>query len=340
MLRALADTDAGLAGLVILLGLLLLSVRTAALRRLRRMRRFGPGAEATLGSYLAGAEAVPDMAGLGDRAVFLAVALEALADLRGDERDGLVALLVKLGFLRDATLALKARRKTVRRSAAETLAALATPLALPAVSDGLADRDVLVRTTCARTLAATGGEDAVPGIVAVVGRDAPAAPGAAASVVLALAQARPGALALLLGPGAPVAVRRIAVAVAADLRLAQFSELLQSCLEGPDDLVVTAARGLGRIGEFRAVGALTRLAVTSDRAPPVRAAAATALGAIGDLFGLDVLERLLEEPDWSLREAAARALVDLGAPGSAALRCAAESGDAELATLAGAALAQ
>ncbi|HEY7012443.1 MAG TPA: HEAT repeat domain-containing protein [Streptosporangiaceae bacterium] len=340
MLRALADVDAVLAALVILLGLLLLAIRAAALRRRRRMNRFRPGAEEALGTYLAGAEGTPAVAGPGERAVFLAVALDALADLRGDERDRLVDLLVQLGFLRDATAALRAGRCAARRSAAETLAALATPLAVPATWDGLADRDVLVRTTCARTLAVTGGDNAVPGVVAVACRDAATAPGSAASVVLELAQAAPLTLAPLLGPDAPGPVRRIAVTVAADLRLAQLSECLQACLGGPDVLVVDSARGLGRIGEFRAVDPLTRLALDSGRSPRVRVAATGALGAIGDRSSLGPLERLLEEPDWSLRASAAMALVGLGATGTAALRSAAVSGDAEVAALAGAALDQ
>jgi HEAT repeat protein len=340
MLRALADLDVALAALVVLLGLLLLAIRAVALRRRRHMAKYRPRAEAVLGTYLAGPAGAPAPSSLGDRPVFLAVAQEALADLRGDERDRLVDLLVQLGFLRDAILALRGRRSVVRRSAAETLAALATPLAVPAVTHGLADRDVLVSTTCARTLALTGGEDAIADVLVVVRRDAVAAPGATASVVLALAEATPSALGPLLGDDAPAAVRRIAVAVAADLRLAQLSDLLRSCLAGPDDLVVSSARGLGRIGEFQAVGALTRLALNSGRPPRVRSAAATALGAIGDPSSLGALERLLDEPDWSLRAAATSALAELGASGSAALLSAAASGDPEVAALATAALGQ
>jgi len=206
------------------------------------------------------------------------------------------------------------------------------------VSAALADRDVLVRTTCACTLAVTGGEDAVSAIVAVARQDALAAPGAAASVVLALAERWPEALAPLLVPGAQASIKRIAVTIAAELRLTQLAGQIQACLEDTDDLAAISARGLGRIGEFSALAALVRLAGDSDRSPGARAAAAGALGAIGDPSNLAVLERLLVAPDWSLQAAAAGALAHLGGPGSAALRRAAMSGHQEAAALAGAAL--
>ncbi len=244
------------------------------------------------------------------------------------------------GFVHDAMLGLRARRTVARRRAAETLAALATPLAVPALRDALADRDSLVRTTCACTLAATGGEDVVPAVVAVACRDAPAESGAAASVMLALAQRRPEALTPLLAAGSPAAIRRIAITIAADLRLSQLTGLLQPCLEDTDDLAASSARGLGKIGEFRAVPALVRLAEDADRSLPARAAAATALGDIGDPSSMGALEGLLAAPDWPLQAAAAEALARLGRPGSAVLRRAAASGRQDMAALAEAALDQ
>jgi HEAT repeat protein len=338
MLQALADVVACLAGLVGLLVLVLIAIRVAALRRATRARRFGPAAAASLGTYLAGSGAGPAPDRPGERPLFQAIAQEALADLRGDDRDRLVALMGQLGFTQDAMLHLKARRTVTRRRAAEMLACLATPVAVPAVTDALADRDVLVRTTCACTLAVTGTDDAVPAIVAVAQRDAPATPGAAASVVLALAQNRPEALAPLLAPGTPAAIRRIAITIAADLRLAQFATLLQAALADTDDVAVNSARGLGMIGEFPAVDALAQVAADDTRSAPARAAAADALGAIGDPASLQVLERLLAAPDWSLQAAAAGALARLGEPGRTALHRTAASGPPEAAALAGAAL--
>src|SRR5260370_19686041 len=101
MLQALTDVVTGLTGLVVLLVLLLIVIRAAALQRSRRVRRFRPAAEASLGTYLAGSGGAPAMAGRGERALFLAVAHEALAGLRGGQRDRLVDPLIPPRFMPD-----------------------------------------------------------------------------------------------------------------------------------------------------------------------------------------------------------------------------------------------
>jgi HEAT repeat protein len=337
-LRVLAEAAAAAAGLLLVLILLLIGVRAAALRRARREQEFRPAAEAALGQYLAGTGDAPTLDQRGERDVFLAIAQEALADLRGAERDRLAALLLRLGYTEDAMRRLRARHTAVRRRAAETLALLATPLAAPAVTAGLADRDLLVRTTCAVTLAETGSADVLPSALAAAARDAAAAPGRAACVVLAVARRRPDALAPLLRAGAHPAIRRIAVTVAADLRLAELSGLLLACLDSPDELAAPAAYGLGRIGEFGASGALARLAADRGRSVAARSAATEALGALGDPDRRELLAELLAAPEWPVRSAAAQSLAGLGEPGAAVLRRAVAAGDPLMAPLAQAAL--
>ncbi|HEU5416674.1 MAG TPA: HEAT repeat domain-containing protein [Streptosporangiaceae bacterium] len=339
MVQVLADTVAVLAALLLVLLLLLIRLRIAALGRIRREQRLRPAAQEALGRYLAGSAVAPDTGSAAERDVFLTIAEEALADLRGGERDRLVALLSRLGFTREAMHALRARRTATRRGAAETLAALAAPESAADVAAALGDRDRLVRTTCAGTLAEAGGADYLPGVLAEARQDAPAAPGAVASVLLAVARSRPGELAPLLRPDAPAAIRRIAVAVAAELRLTGLTVLLRACLDAPDDLAAEAARGLGRVGDFGASRALASLAADERRGLRARSAAAEALGAIGDPASLPVLERLLAAPQWPLRSAAARALARLGGPGRAVLRRAA-AGQAAAGPLAEAALDQ
>ena len=178
----------------------------------------------------------------------------------------------------------------------------------------------------------------LPSALAVAARDADAAPGRAACVVLAVARRQPDALAPLLRTDAPAAIRRIAVTVAADLRLAELSGLLLACLDGPDELAAPAACGLGRIGEFGASGALARLATDHGRSVPARSAATQALGALGDPDRRDLLEQLLAAPEWELRSAAAQALAELGDQGLAVLRRAAAAGQPMTAPLARAAL--
>jgi HEAT repeat protein len=321
----LASVVAWLAVAIGLIVALNIANRIVVRRRELQERRLRPRAELSIAEYLAGSAAPPDIAGKGERAVMLKVAIEAIYDLRGTERARLVELLEQRGFVADAMSGLRARRRALRLRAAETLAVIGSAVAVPALTAGLNDRDALVRTTCARTLAEVGGDDVTDSAVATAERDMVAAPGAAAAVVLALGIGRPSALAPLLRRGAAPEARLVAIAVAGVLRLSEHAPLLQACLADRDDLAAAAARGLGLIGEVRSVGALMALASDEDRGPLARAAAVTALGTIGDLSALPVLESQLRAPDWSLRAATAEALSRLGEPGAAALRAAGPS---------------
>jgi HEAT repeat protein len=319
---------------------LIVAIRVGLRSRRRRLNALRPGAEASIAGYLAGGPAPPEVANRRDRAIVLAVAVEALADLRGRERDRLTDYLCAAGYVADVIDQLTARRTVRRRRAADILATIATPATAAALTAGLGDRDILVRTTCAATLAEVGGENVVPAVVSVAGGDAAAAPGAAASIVLALGLNRPSALTPLLGPAAVPEVRAAAIAVASELRLSQHAPLLQDCLSAADDLAAVAARGLGMIGEVQAVPALAVLAADDRRAMTARAAATLALGRIGDVAALPAIERQLVVQDWRVRASAAEALSMLGTPGDAALHRAAGSESAEVRVLAEARLAQ
>ena len=338
MRAVLTDTVAGLALAVVLLTTLIIAVRARVVRRRHQDASLRPPAERLLAEFLVGSPPVPPPAGPGERAALLQIALEALADLRGSERARLVALLEQLGYARQATSEVTAGRRAVRRRAAETLAALAGPPEVPALIAGLGDRDVLVRTTCARVLAEVADEETIPLVAAAAGRDVLVAPGAAAAVVLALGLHRPAALVPLLGPGAPPELRAIAITVVGELRLAQHAPALQESLGDSDTIAASAARGLGLIGESGAARALAGLALDEQRSPSVRAAAVTALGSIGDRTGIHHLERLIAAADWPVQAAAARALARLGPQGVAALHRAARSGRPQVRELAEAAV--
>jgi HEAT repeat protein len=329
---------AGLTLTVALLIALIITVRGRTVGGRREEARLRPPAERLLAEFLVGGTRVPPMAGPYERAALLRAALEALADLRGSERTRLVELLDQLGYASQALSELGARRRAVRRRAAETLAVIAGPPMAPALTACLADRDVLVRTTCARILAEMGGEETVPMVVAAARRDVLIAPGAAAAVVLALGQRRPAALAPLLDPGGPPELRAIAITIVGELRMAQYAPALQESLSGSDIVATSAARGLGLIGEPQATGALGRLALDEQRSPSARAEAVTALGAIGDRAEVHLLERLIAAADWPVQAAAARALARLGPPGMAALDRAARSSQPQVRELAEAAV--
>jgi HEAT repeat protein len=340
MTGLLTAVVAALAAAVLLMLQLIVVIRATALRRKRRELQLRPPAELALAAYLAGGETEPAPGDAAERAVLLAVAVDLLADLRGGERSRLTGLLERLGYVAEAQARLTGRSRVARQRAAETLAVLATPSVVPALAAGLSDRDVVVRTTCARTLAEIGGQEFTGAVMGIAANDMAAAPGSAAAVILALGASQPAALGPLLGRGAPPQARAVAIRVAGELRLSEHAPLLRECLHDRDELAAHAARGLGRIGDIDAAGELTRIVLGTGRTVPARVAAIAALGAIGDPGSLGVLEGQLHAPCWPVAEAAARALAQLGPPGEAALERAAGSGSREVCELAEAARQQ
>jgi HEAT repeat protein len=343
MTAALLDVVIGLAAVVVLLNGAIVATRVAMIRRQKRLRRLRPGIETLLAEYLAGTPAVPSAATPRERAVLLDVALEAITDLRGEERVRLVGLLEELGFVSSAMSGLSARRRVSRRRAAEVLATIGSRAAVGALTAALGDLDALVAVTCAYTLAEIGGEDVVPAVTATIVRHAVLAPGTTAAAMLALGTKRPSALAPLLARDVAATVRMTAIGIVSGLRLPQYLPTLRACLTDTagtdsDGVAASAARGLGLIGDAEAVEALIELASDTSRTGAARAAAAQALGSIGDSRAVPVLAAQLRARDWTVRAAATGALGGLGEPGIAVLRRAASSGSAEVRLLAEAAL--
>lgn len=343
MSSALATVVLSLAVMVVLLNATIVVIRAVLIRRQRRRLRLRPGAEALIADYLADEAAVPSAIPSQERAVLLDVATEAIADLRGAERARLAGLLEELGFVSAAVRGLSARRRISRRRAADTLATIESRAAVGALTTALGDRDAQVRATCAYALAEIGGEDVVPAVVATIVRDAAVAPGATALAMLALGAKQPAALAPLLAPDVAPEVRLTAITVVSELRLSQHLSSLRACLAGrgdesADEVAASAAHGLGLIGDVGAVDALIDLAADNSRAPTARATAVQALGSIGALRAVPVLEAELRMPCWPVRAAAASALAGLGELGVEALRRAAKSEDDQVRVLSEAAL--
>lgn len=330
MTSALLLTDVALAAVIIMLVLALNGIRVRIRLRRQREAKLRPGMSRAVARYATVGGDLPQPAGRAEREMLRESAMQALFDLRGSARDQVVTLLEQLGYLREAAAALRSRRRAVRRKAAEMLAVVAAPAVAAAVHAGLRDRDALVRTSCARTLARIGPAAIVGEVSAVAERDIRSVPGSAAAVVLALASSHPAALVMMLQPARPAELRLVAATVAGRLRLSALAPALRACLRDSDDaLVAAAAHGLGLIGYREAVPELRALARTPGRSAALRAAAGAALGAIGDTGSVPVLEPLLLDTEWPVRAAAAQALAHLREPGTEALRRAALWGPPE-----------
>lgn len=322
MTTALAAATLALALAVFLLALSILAIRLVHRTRRRRERALRPAYEEALARYLALDDAAPPAVPERPAARLLLrdVTVNAIVELRGRERKRLTALVEQLGLVAEAAAELRSRSRRRRRRAADALAALGSRTVREALLRGLGDRDRHVRLACARALAESGDEDGVARALATIDTDFRESRGEAAEILLALGARRPTGLAHLLAPGPLPELRRLAAAVAGELRLLELAPHLRAAATDADDeLAAVAAGGLGSIGDTEAVAPLLAL-LAGDRPPLVRAAAVRALGAIGDADAVPALERALRADEWSLRASAAEALALLGPRGEEALR--------------------
>ncbi|TXR56423.1 HEAT repeat domain-containing protein [Quadrisphaera setariae] len=254
--------------------------------------------------------------------------LAVLGKVRGDGQRLLVELLAVRGVVTRERERLRSASAVRRAAAAELLGAAAYAPAVTELADLLHDRDAEVRLVAARALGRAG----APGAVGVLDDDATAR--AARALLGALAGERPAAppdvvarSLLLLGAPAAEALRAALADPAARVRLtaaevlgrlgasAASRDLEDLVLRDPSDEVrARAATALGRIGAPSAVSAL-RAATSPSSAAAVRRAAVVALGEVGDPAALRCLWTLLGDDDDHLADAAAAALLALGAPG-------------------------
>lgn len=343
MTGALVVAISALAGIFgLLLGFILVR-RLRADRRRHRLERMRPPIETDLAMYLADPDADPPEPPASDegRHLFRDVAVEALVELRGRERERLSGLLDAKGIVDETSDELSARRRLTRLHAAEFLAEMHSRRAADALLIGLLDTDPDVRLACARALAELGDESFVEPLIAAADTEADDRAGAAAAVLLSVGTKEPDGLGAAIEESRATALRRLAAAVIAELRLAQFAPQLRVALASDDDeLVARAARGLGTIGDVDSVDELLSLLEDDERAAFCRVVAANALGAIGDPRVVPALAGALEDGDWLMQNRAAAALALLGEPGRVALERARSSSGEDARAHAGVALDQ
>ncbi len=331
-----------LGGLVLALQAFIVIERVVSDRRRRKAAALRPALEIELANYLVDLSAAPPArprSKLGRR-VLREVALEAIVELRGRERERLVGLLEQLGAIDDLCMDLLSRNPLHRRHAAEALGEINSGDAADSLLFGAADPDIASRLASARALAQLGKDDYSKTVVDAADAAAELHPGATAAVLLALGANNPSGLADALRKGRSLAGRLIAAAVIAELRLSEHAPLLVGVLrDEDDDLVCKAARGLGDMCDPDAIDPLLRIVEAPASAWSCRAVAGHALGSIGDPRAAPALETMLENDEhWVVRDRAARALAKLGQEGEEALVRANRSPVEEVRELAGLAL--
>ena len=308
--------------------------RLVADRRRRRDESLRPAVESAIAAYLAGDDPEPPPLPASRPARKLAgvIALEALAELKGAERQRLVTLLERAGIVAETARQLRSRRVRVRRSAAESLGDIGSAEAAQTMLAGLHDPDLDIRLSCASGLAELGDRELMAQVLSTADATVAARPGAAAAILVTLGSRAPFALADPLSADSTASreLRRLTAAVIGALRIAEHAELLRDALRSDDpELVARAARGLGAIGDMDATDRLLELMAEHQRPGFVHQAAAEALGALGNPDAVGPLEReLTDGHGWSEQSTAAQALRRLGPPGETVLSNALRSRDA------------
>lgn len=280
-----------------------------------RLTRYQRAVRDHLTAYVVGArdDAPPAPDGRFEERVLRRDLVALVPSVKGEAAARVTEVFVDAGLVAVAHRDLDARDSLTRIRAADALGALHVADAKPWLVERLHQHDALLRMACARSLAELGAVDALPEIMASLA-EAQAEPGDVEEVLLGFGSSGVPFLRDLL-TGGSASERRLAAAALGHIGSIQVLPELRRALDDDDDeLVASAARTLGQLGDTRATPALIEL-LCGEREWFVRVAAAAALGALEDPAATPVLVETLDAEEWDLRNAAARALVALGPDG-------------------------
>lgn len=278
----------------------------------RRADRYTTQLRASLGAFAAqvGDEPPPPRNTL-ERRLMERDLLALRPNLKGDAADALTRLFVSFGLADGARRDLGSRSVVARRHAAEVLGAMPTHEVRHALLSGLGDPDRLVRLGCARALSEIGNEEDVPEVLDALAGEADH-PQDAVGILRKFGDPAVPHLRRELKSATDGGQQRLAArALGAGHAIAAIPEL-RSLLERDDAaLVADAAEALGTIGDRDSVIRLCALAARHPDAG-VRRHSCLALGLIDDPSAGPTLATCLDDEEWEVRDAAARALLALG----------------------------
>jgi len=239
-------------------------------------------------------------------------------NLKGTARDLLGSLFVSYGLIESARRDLRSEHPLAAIRAAELVGSMGAAESVPLLRARLSDADPLVRLACARALADLGSVTAMPEIAQALSRGG-GHDGELGGILLSFGAAAAPFLRSRLSESPEPQERWQAAAALGELHeAAAVPELVNALSDRDDEVCARVARALGTIGDSGAVGALISL-LEQPRSGFVHVAAATALGMLDDPAAAPALISALSADDWADRNAAARALVELGDSGLGAV---------------------
>ncbi|MDQ6819058.1 MAG: HEAT repeat domain-containing protein, partial [Actinomycetota bacterium] len=285
------------------------AMRTTGGLAARRLGTYRAAVSAQLTSFLVGAEDEPPPPPRGrmQQGVMCDLMLSIGSNLRGEAAERVAALFRAYGLVDPARRDLRAHQSLTRIRAAEALGAMGVQDAVPWLQEGLVHEDHQLRFACSRSLSALGAVGMIADVDAALGEDESAL-GERIDVLVGFGPASIPHLIGHLAEDRSSRQRWLAAEALGELRAAEAVPALVRALDaGDDEFAARGARALGRIGEGSSASALART-VASERPWFVRAAATTALGAVGGPHGAEMLVNALSAERWEIRDAAARGL--------------------------------
>ncbi|MFM9589157.1 HEAT repeat domain-containing protein [Streptomyces scabiei] len=258
-----------------------------------------------------------------------------LSRVKGGSHQALTDVLVRRAVV-DTALTDAARLRSLRRARAATLLALTGPSLRADPVRGpearrvlhalLGHRNVTVRETAVRALGRLGDRDSARLLLTTSDAPRSVAPGLVGDALVRIGPAAVEPLTTVAGSG-DEQYRALAVELLGLIKDRRALPALSVALDDPAPMVrAAAAAALGRVGEPAAVAALSET-LRTDPSGRVVVAAAEALGLIGDEDAVPVLERTLHDGPYRPAHTAARALLRLDGPGRTALTRAARGPD-------------
>ncbi|MEU0244225.1 HEAT repeat domain-containing protein [Streptomyces sp. NPDC006235] len=321
----------GLLAVVSALGLLIVGNRLVRRHRQRRRERIAAPVRGLLMQLLCAEEdeqtELLHRLAETDRRTWAALE-PTLTALLGKVAGGARTALVRLYELRGAAVGAVAdlsSRSAVRRGrAAQVLGQLRHRPAAPSLCRLLADRDPEVRLAAARALGRCGGPESVPYLLEALHGPRAVPPAVVTGALVSLGLDAQRSVAAGLAHPEPLA-RAVSIEVlGATGAVSHTSEIVRALREDPQTEVrIKAARALGRLGMPDGLEPLLA-AVRPGQSVALRMVGAGALGALGAVAATGPLAELLGDPDPHVAATAARALLQLGPEGQAALHAVAE----------------
>jgi HEAT repeat protein len=246
-----------------------------------------------------------------------------MPSVKGEAAERVADLFVGYGLEEVARRDLGSRDSLTRIRAAEALGVMRVADAKPWLEEQLAHHDPLLRLACARALADLGAVDAMPAVMLALNQVG-AQTGDVEEVLLAFGPGGVPFLRRLLVMGSR-SERRLAVVTLGHIGShVALGDLRAALSDGDDELVASAARALGELGDSSITDSLVEL-LGGARPWFVRVAAASALGALEAPAAAPALTDALNAEEWDLRNAAARSLVLLDDKGLTAVVAAGDS---------------